>query len=59
MKLEEIKAIARKHNITPGRARKVDLVRAIQRAEGNQPCFASGIAAECGQGVCLWREDCA
>lgn len=58
MTLDEIKAIARQHNIPPGRAKKIDLVRTIQLAEGNQPCFSSGIAATCGQASCLWREDC-
>lgn len=59
MKLDEIKDIARQHNIRSGKAKKAELVRAIQQAEGNEPCFASGKAARCGQESCLWREDCA
>ncbi|MBI5483521.1 MAG: SAP domain-containing protein [Deltaproteobacteria bacterium] len=58
MRLEEIKEIARQHNIKPGRLKKADLVQAIQTAEGNEACFATGKASQCGQHACLWREDC-
>ena len=59
MKINEIKEIARQHNLKPGRANKVELVRAIQQAEGNLPCFGSNSANACGQFNCLWRGDCA
>lgn len=58
MKLEEIKEIARQHNIKVGKLKKAELVKAIQMAEGNEACFASEQAADCGQGECLWRTDC-
>jgi len=58
MKLDEIKEIARQHNINPGKMKKHELIRAIQQAEGNEQCFDSGKAAECGQEGCLWRDDC-
>lgn len=58
MKLDEIKEIARKHGIKVGRMKKADLVRAIQLAEQNNPCYATGAADNCGQNSCLWREDC-
>jgi hypothetical protein len=58
MKINEIKKIASQHNIDLGKAKKSDLVRAIQVAEGNLPCFESKKSAECGQDNCLWREDC-
>lgn len=58
MKLSEIKAIAVSMGVKPGKTGKNDLVRAIQRAEGNFDCFATGMADECGQHACLWREDC-
>lgn len=58
MKLEEIKEIAKRHNIKVGKLKKADLVRAIQQAEGNDVCFESGQSSECGQSDCLWREDC-
>lgn len=58
MKLEAIKEIARQHNIKVGKLKKAELVKAIQQAEGNDVCFDSGRASECGQPACLWREDC-
>lgn len=58
MKLEEIKEIAKQHNIKVGKLKKAELVRAIQLAEGNDACFESGRSGECGQSACLWREDC-
>ena len=36
---------------------KPDLIRAIQTAEGNMPCFATD-RKTCDQVVCCWREDC-
>lgn len=37
---------------------KIDLVRAIQQAEGFEACFMTGKAHDCGQDACLWREEC-
>jgi hypothetical protein len=59
MKMDEIKQIARQRNLKVGRTTKSELKRAIQRAEGNMPCFADDMAATCGQHACLWRPDCA
>ena len=58
MKLEEIKAIAKQHDIKVGKLKKAELVRAIQAAEGNDACFETGQASGCGQEGCLWRADC-
>jgi hypothetical protein len=58
MKLEEIKEIAKQHNIKVGKLKKAELVKAIQQAEGNYSCFETGQAAECDQAECLWRTDC-
>lgn len=58
MKLDAIKAIAKQHEIKTAKATKSDLVRLIQQAEGNVPCFSSKSSMVCGQSDCLWREDC-
>ena len=58
MKLDEIKAIAKQHDIKAGKMKKSELVRAIQSAEGNNVCFETGQASRCGQATCLWRNDC-
>lgn len=37
---------------------KRDLIRAIQKQEGNSACYQTAIAPACGQTNCLWRQDC-
>ncbi len=58
MKIDEVKEIAKGLGIKPGKMKKVDLIREIQKAEGNEDCFNSGQAAVCGQDGCAWRDDC-
>ncbi len=58
MKVQEIKEIAGKLGLKTGKLNKGGLIRSIQTAEGNIPCFGTGKAAVCGQSTCLWREDC-
>lgn len=58
MKIQDIKAIARQSGIKAGNMKKIDLVRAIQKAEGNNECFATSYVHDCNQMNCLWREDC-
>lgn len=58
MNLQEIKAIAKEHGVKSANLKKVELVQAIQAAEGNEQCFGIGKAAECGQKECLWKADC-
>ncbi len=58
MKLEEIRSIARSHGISPEQMDITELVRAIQRAEGNSTCFATDPERKCDQLNCLWRSDC-
>lgn len=58
MKLQEIKVIAKSKGIKNINIKKADLIRAIQRAEGNFDCFGSINAHQCDQVKCLWREDC-
>ena len=58
MKLEEIREIAKQHDIKVGKLKKAELGRAIQSAERNDACFETGRASECGQAGCLWRADC-
>jgi len=58
MTVDEIREMARLLNVKTGKANKSELVRAIQQAEGNLPCFNSNSSATCGQYSCLWRADC-
>jgi len=58
MKVDAVKGIAKQHKIKMGKANKSEIIRAIQQAEGNQPCYNTNSAATCGQFACMWREDC-
>lgn len=58
MKLQEIREIAKESGIKAGKLSKAELIKTIQRAEGNNDCFAAGRVDECNQLNCLWRKDC-
>jgi hypothetical protein len=58
MKMKDIAKIASKHGVKAGSMDKTQLVRAIQKAEGNNDCFFTSQMQTCGQMNCLWREDC-
>lgn len=58
MKIQKIREIASRQGLEPGKAEKIELVRAIQRQQGNFDCFATALEGVCDQGGCLWREDC-
>lgn len=58
MKINEIKEIARQHDLKTGKASKSKLIRVMQKAEGNTECFNSNSSEECRQLNCLWRGDC-
>jgi len=58
MRMQELRAIAKSHSISPGRRSKAELIKAIQSEEGNFDCYSTAYSHECDQGDCLWREDC-
>ncbi len=58
MKLQQTKAIAKEKGVKAGNSMEVELIRAIQRAEGNRDCFLTEHLTVCGQMSCLWREKC-
>lgn len=58
MNMRGIKEMAKNMGIRPGRLRKAELVRLIQKTEGNIPCFGTQRVENCGEENCLWREDC-
>ena len=57
MKMTKIRSIAKERNISPGRMKKQELVRAIQLEEDNVPCFQEEVEL-CNQDNCCWRSDC-
>jgi len=58
MTLKDIKEMARNFDIKAGKMKKDEIVRAIQKAEGNFDCFGTALSGSCSQEDCLWREDC-
>ena len=57
MKMQDVRAIAKRMGIDAGVTRKKqDLIREIQAAEGNSPCYKT--RTECPEANCLWRDDC-
>lgn len=57
MTVKELQKMAKNLGIKTGGLRKAELVRAIQRAEGNFDCFGT-VEDFCDQTDCLFREDC-
>lgn len=58
MKMPEIREMAKGLGVKTSRMSKLNLVRAVQTAEGNFACFATPEAGECDQLDCIWRDDC-
>jgi len=58
MKVKEIKEMAVKMGVKPGRLRKAELIRTVQSHEGSFDCYGSERIHHCNEGACLWREDC-
>lgn len=57
MRLRDIEKKALKLGLKLKKASKKDLIVAIQKYEGNFPCFGTA-KNNCDQFQCLWREDC-
>lgn len=58
MKMQGVREIAKAKGVKAGKMDKTELIRAIQRAEGNTDCFAGNNVSGCDRLNCLWREDC-
>lgn len=41
-----------------GKLRKAELIRKIQQAEGNNPCYGAEWRQQCAEMFCCWRGDC-
>jgi hypothetical protein len=58
MNLKDVRDMAKEKGIKAGKMKKEEIIRSIQRAEGNFDCFGSAFSGECTQEGCLWRADC-
>ena len=57
MKMQEIRQMAKKMGINSFGKTKTDLIREIQRKEGNFDCFGTA-TDDCDQSECLFRFPC-
>jgi len=58
MKFNDVRKIAKGMNLNTYRMKKQDVIRAIQRLEGNPECYGTPTVASCNEAGCLWRSDC-
>ncbi|MFZ6017292.1 MAG: SAP domain-containing protein [Nitrospirota bacterium] len=58
MNIKQVKEIARQKGVKVGNMKKEEIIRTIQRAEGNFDCFGTAAGGICDQADCLWRNDC-
>jgi hypothetical protein len=57
MTVKKLQKMAKELGIKTAGLRKVEMIKAIQKAEGNFDCF--GMASNyCDQMSCLFRQDC-
>jgi len=57
MTVKELQKVAKGLGIKAAGLRKSELIREIQKAEGNFDCFGTAIEY-CDQTGCLFRDDC-
>lgn len=57
MRMDEVRKKAKELGLKTARMKKEDLIRAVQAAEGNFPCFGTAVGS-CDQSLCCWIEDC-
>jgi hypothetical protein len=59
MDLKKVKDIAKSKGVESGKMKKAEIIKAIQRTEGNFDCFGSASeSGYCDQQSCIWRKDC-
>ena len=57
MTVKELQKMAKGFDIRPRDFKKAELIKAIQKAEGNFDCFGTAYNYR-DQGNCLFRKDC-
>ena len=58
MKIQKIRSIAKEMGVKSARMSKGEIIRAIQEAEGNFPCFGTVREGFCDREDCMWKADC-
>jgi len=58
MKIQRVRSIAKTKGVNSSRMSKGEIIRAVQEAEGNFPCFGTVRDGFSDQEDCMWKEDC-
>ncbi len=58
MDISEVRKIAKSHGIKTAKLKKDEIIRLIQRVEGNFDCYGTAASGACSQTDCLWKRDC-
>jgi hypothetical protein len=58
MKIQKVRTIAKANRVNSTKMSKGEIIRAIQVAEGNFPCFGAARDGYCDREDCAWKEDC-
>jgi len=58
MNMHTIRQFAKTLSIDAGKLSKPELIKQIQRAEGNFDCFGTATQGECDQVNCTWQSAC-
>lgn len=59
MNLSDIRERSRELGLSEtAKLKKAELIRTIQRAEGNPDCFGAPWRFDCQLLACCWRQDC-
>jgi len=59
MNISEVRERAKQAGVeTTARMKKADIIRTIQRMEGNNDCYGSENRMQCQEMECCWRKDC-
>ncbi len=53
-----IRRMAKSLGINTYQMKKTDIIRAIQKKEGNIDCYGTLRVESCGELTCSWRDDC-
>ena len=55
MNMKTLRKLAKQHDLAPEKLDKIELIRGIQRGEGNFDCFAKAYDGYGDQSACRWR----
>ncbi len=58
MKIQDIRKMAKDYKIDSFGKSKMEIIRSLQKAEGNFDCYGRASSGFCDQGACVWKEDC-